>query len=453
MRIIICGCGKIGKTVLSSLVKEEHDVVAIDSDAAVVEYVNNAFDVMAVHANGTEYSVLKQLGADRADLFIATTDSDEVNMLVCYLAKKMGAEHTVARIRNIGRNEDNIAFLKKELGISLVVNPEKAVAEAIFNILKLPSASKVETFSSRMIELVECYVKKSSKYIGKTIAEIRKSVGEKFLIAVLKREDRVIIPNGNVVLQEGDKIGIVALSRSINKAFDITGEQLKPLKNVMLMGGGRISCYLAEMLLSAHNGVKMIEQDPDICAKILDNLPSSLDLINGDGLDQSLLSEEGIASTDAFVALTGRDEDNILISFYAKSKGVPKIVTKINDDGLASIAENLGLESTLSTKDITADIVVKYARALEKSKDSQIETLYSVMGGRAEVLEFKVLSDFKETGIAIKNLKIANGVLIAGIIRGRAALIPTGDDVILPDDKVVVMTSEKGFNSLSDIFE
>lgn len=453
MKIVICGCGKIGKTVLSYLVKEEHDVVAIDSNPTVVEHVNNSFDVRAILANGTEYGVLKEAGVDKADLFIATTDSDEVNMLVCYLAKKMGADHTVARIRDLGHNEDNLAFLRRELGIDLIVNPEKAVAEAIFNILKLPTASKVETFSSRQIELVECYVKKSSKYIDKPLFEIRKSVGEKFLVAVLKRGDEVIIPNGNFILKEGDKIGIVALSRSVNKAFDIVGEQSKPLKNVMIMGGGRISCYLAEMLLSARNGVKMIEKSPEVCDKILENLPESLHLIKGDGMDQTLLSEEGISSTDAFVALTGRDEDNILISFYARSKNVPKVVAKVNDDGLASISEKLGLESSLSTKNITADIVVKYARALEKSKGSHIETLYSVMGGRAEVLEFRVLEGFKETGIPVKDLKIAKGVLIAGIIRGRTALIPSGNDVIFPEDKVVIITSEKGFNSLSDIFE
>lgn len=453
MKIIIVGGGKVGKTIIESMLKEKHEVVLVDNDPAVVGNVSNLYDVMGICANGTEYEKLLEAGADKADLFIAVTGSDELNMLSCFAAKKIGARHTVARVRNSEYNTASWGFMKQQLEISMAVNPEKLAAEAIYDILKLPSATKVESFTARSFEMIEIIVKKGSAIDGMTLVDLRKKFSEKFLVCVVQRENDVIIPNGTFKVLNGDKIGVMVTNDDAHSILKKFGYPAKEAKNIMLIGASKTALYLADMLIKGRSSVKIIEKDPDVCDAVCERLSSKASVVCGDGMSREILLEEGVDGLDALVALTDRDEENILISFYALSKKVQKVIAKVNRNELSSISENLGLETTFSPKNIVADILVRYARAIGNSIGSKVETLYSLFGGNAEALEFNVEQDFEFAGVPLKKLETKQGILVAGITRGNEALIPGGDDCILSGDKVIVVAKGERLCNLSDILK
>ena len=453
MKIIIVGGGKVGKTIIESMLKEKHEVILVDNDPAVVGNVTNLYDVMGICANGTEYEKLLEAGADKADLFIAVTGSDELNMLSCFAAKKIGARHTVARVRNSEYNTASWGFMKQQLEISMAVNPEKLAAEAIYDILKLPSATKVESFTARSFEMIEIIVKKGSAIDGMTLVDLRKKFSEKFLVCVVQRENDVFIPNGTFKVLSGDKIGVMVTNDDAHSILKKFGYPAKEAKNIMLIGASKTALYLADMLIKGRSSVKIIEKDPDVCDIVCERLSSKASVVCGDGMSREILLEEGVDGLDALVALTDRDEENILISFYALSKQVQKVIAKVNRNELSSISENLGLETTFSPKNIVADILVRYARAIGNSIGSKVETLYSLFGGNAEALEFNVEQDFEFTGVPIKKLETKPGILVAGITRGDEALIPGGDDCILSGDKVIVVAKGERLCNLSDILK
>ncbi len=453
MKIIIVGGGKVGKTIIESMLKEKHEVILVDNDPAVVGNVTNLYDVMGICANGTEYEKLLEAGADKADLFIAVTGSDELNMLSCFAAKKIGARHTVARVRNSEYNTASWGFMKQQLEISMAVNPEKLAAEAIYDILKLPSATKVESFTARSFEMIEIIVKKGSAIDGMTLVDLRKKFSEKFLVCVVQRENDVFIPNGTFKVLSGDKIGVMVTNDDAHSILKKFGYPAKEAKNIMLIGASKTALYLADMLIKGRSSVKIIEKDPEVCDIVCERLSSKASVVCGDGMSREILLEEGVDGLDALVALTDRDEENILISFYALSKQVQKVIAKVNRNELSSISENLGLETTFSPKNIVADILVRYARAIGNSIGSKVETLYSLFGGNAEALEFNVEQDFEFAGVPIKKLETKPGILIAGITRGDEALIPGGDDCILSGDKVIVVAKGERLCNLSDILK
>lgn len=453
MKIIIVGGGKVGKTIIESMLKEKHEVILVDNDPAVVGNVTNLYDVMGICANGTEYEKLLEAGADKADLFIAVTGSDELNMLSCFAAKKIGARHTVARVRNSEYNTASWGFMKQQLEISMAVNPEKLAAEAIYDILKLPSATKVESFTARSFEMIEIIVKKGSAIDGMTLVDLRKKFSEKFLVCVVQRENDVFIPNGTFKVLSGDKIGVMVTNDDAHSILKKFGYPAKEAKNIMLIGASKTALYLADMLIKGRSSVKIIEKDPEVCDIVCERLSSKAPVVCGDGMSREILLEEGVDGLDALVALTDRDEENILISFYALSKQVQKVIAKVNRNELSSISENLGLETTFSPKNIVADILVRYARAIGNSIGSKVETLYSLFGGNAEALEFNVEQDFEFADVPIKKLETKPGILVAGITRGNEALIPGGDDCILPGDKVIVVAKGERLCNLSDILK
>lgn len=451
MNIIVVGCGKIGKILLYSLAKENHNVTAVDSNEAVIGDVRNGYDVMTVCGNGTSYGTLKKAGVENCDLFIAVTASDELNMLSCFEAKRMGAKYTVARIRNPENNNDSLDFMKKQLELSLAINPEQLAAQAIYNLLKLPAAAKLETFSSNHIEMLELILKQDSPLDGVALKDLKKKHKGKYLVCAVMRKESVFIPKGDFILKSGDRIGLIVAEEDLGGTLETLEVPHKKIKRVMIIGAGITSRYLAKILLRHRIGVKIIDSDAKVCEKVCEELPAKVTVLHGDAMSQDLLMEEGLPSTDALVALTGKDEENILISYYAMSQSVSKTVTKVNRDELHSVAEKLGLDSLVSPRKVTADVIVKYARALENTLDNQIEALYSIMGDMAEALEFKVLSGSKVTNIPLKDIKLKKGVLIAGIIRGKEVIIPGGDDVILPEDKVIVIAEGTQIYELSDI--
>ena len=452
MKIIIVGCGKIGTNIIAELVKENHDVVAIDKNPALIEEITTIYDVMGVVGNGADCETLEEAGISDTELLIAVTDSDEMNMLSCFLAGKMGASHTIARIRNPEYNDKSLGFMKEQLNLSMAINPELNAAKELYRLLKLPAAAKIETFSSRNFEMVEIKLKAESVLDGLSLIEFRKKYQINLLICVVKRGDEVYIPDGNFVLKSGDRICVTARPAEIMNFFKILGTPRKKSKNVMILGASKTAFYLAKMLLDGGSNVKIIDLNPDKCAQFSEALPGAI-IINGDGARQELLLEEGIQNTDAFISLTGMDEENILISYYAASQNVPHVITKANREEFVTMAEKLGLDCIVTPKKLIADDLVRYARGLHNSLGSKIETLYKIMDGNAELLEFIVQDDCSLNGITFKELKIKESTRIAGIIRGRKIIIPSGEDCLLSGDKVIIVTAIKGLRDLNDIAE
>ena len=453
MKIIIAGCGKIGTTILGSLLAEGHDIVAVDSRQDVITEISNLHDSMCVCGNCVDCDTLSEAGVEKCDLFVAATGSDELNMLSCFIAKRMGAQHTIARIRNPEYNDKSLSFMRQQLDLSTSFNPDLIAAQELYHILKLPSAAKVEYFSRRNFEMVELVVREDSPFCGMQLMDLRKQYHQaKFLICAVQRGNDVTIPDGSFRLESGDRIYLNASPAEVQKLLRLVGMMQKQARDVMILGASRMGFYLAKLLLSSGTNVKIIDKSRDRCQQISELLPGAV-VICGDGTQQELLKEEGLNSMDAFVALTGMDEQNILISFYASSQGVPKVITKVNRDEMGLIADRLGLESLISAKRVSSDVLSRYARALENSLGSNMETLYRLLDGKAEALEFRVQGDSQITGTPLKEMKLKSGILIAGIQRGRRAIIPAGDDEIQGGDRVIVMSAGHRINNLTDILE
>lgn len=452
MKIIIVGCGKIGETLLQNLEAEDHDITVVDRNQKVINEVSNIYDVMCVCGNGVDNDTLSEAEVSKADLLISVTDSDEINMLICFIAKKMGASYTVARVRNPEFNDKRMGQVKQYLDLSLTINPEFLAALEIFNILKLPAAINIETFSRRNFSMIELVLKEGTHFDGMSLIELRKKYNLNFLISVVKRGAEVYIPDGNFVLKTGDHICLTANFVEIQKLLKMLGLAKKQSKSVMILGASTTAYYLAKMLLRSGSDVTIIDKDINRCNKFAEILPGAV-VINGDGAEQEVLLEEGITSVDAFASLTGIDEENILISFFAQSQNVPRVIAKVNRNELASMAEKLGLDSIVSPKKAVSNVITSYARALQNTLGSNVETMYKLMDGSVEALEFNVQSDFKGQHIALKDIKLKKDVLIAGIIRKRKAFVPTGDDEIIAGDKIIVIAKSDvhRMNDLSDI--
>ena len=450
MKIIVNGCGKIGTTILASLVNEGHDVTAIDTNPEVIQKLTNIYDVIGVCGNGADSDVLQEANAGSYDLLISTTASDEINMLTCFFAKKLGVENTVARVRNPEYNDKSLSFMKSQLDISLIINPELMAAQELFNVLKLPSAAKIETFSVRNFEVVEFKIREASVLDGLKIYELRNKFKAKFLICAVQRGEEAYIPSGNFVLKSGDKIGVTASPSEIVRLFNELGMRQSSAKKVMILGGSKTAVYLAKQLCSVGNSVTVVEKDRNKCEELTEDLPKAL-VVCGDGSSQEVLTEEGLGSVDAVIALTGLDELNILISSYASSQKVPKVIAKINRQELIPLAEHWGLDTIVSPRITISNKIVRYARALENSQGSSVETLYKLMDDKVEALEFIAKPDLDILDIQFKDLKLKSNILIAGIVRDRRVIIPTGADMITAGDKVIVFAANHRINDLSDI--
>lgn len=454
MKIVIAGCGKIGTAVLKNLVAEGHDLVVIDSNDSVISSLTNIYDIMSVCGSATDYGTLAEANVQEADLFFAATGQDELNMLSCFTAKKMGCAHTIARIRNPEYNATSFEFMKEHLGLSISVNPEYLAARELYDILRVPSAVNIETFGQQRFEMIEILLKHDSPLNGMRLIDLRNEYKAKVLVGAVQRGDKVYIPDGNFVLNAGDRIGLTAAPIEMLRFLKSIGILQKKAKNVMIFGGSRVAFYLAKMLLAGGHSVKIIEKDAALCQYFSDELGDKVFMINGDGTHHELLLEEGLTEQDAFVSLTGIDEENILISCYAASQNVPKVITKVNRDELVDMAEHLGLESIITPKHSIANILVRYARALENSVGSGVETLYRLMDDQVEALEFIISQGAaKLTNITLREMKIKPNILIAGIIREGKSFIPAGDDMLLSNDRVVVLAANQRLQDLSDILK
>ena len=450
MKIVIVGDGKVGSTIANQLSIEGHDVIVIDNNSTVLSHSGNTMDVFCIEGDGATVSVLREAGVQNADVLIAATSADEVNMICCLLAKKLGAKNTIARVRN-PEYFAQMYLIKDELGLSMSVNPELAAATEISRLLRFPSAIKIEPFARGRVEMVELKIPENSPLDGMPLWAIYKEFQVKILICAVQREDEVFIPSGDFVLNSGDKINITASHVEIANFFRSIGIFRSGVKSVIIIGGGRIAYYLAKELNSVHVKVKIIEKDLKRCEYLCEMLPDSV-IIHGDGTDKELLHEEGLEKTDAFVTLTGMDEENIIVALYAKEKKVSKVVAKINKISFHEILDNLNIDSYISPKTIAAQNILRYVRAMKNSMGSNnVETLHTMINDQVEAVEFKVREESPIVGIPLRNFKRRDGLIIAAIIRGTQIIIPSGNDMIRKGDNVIIVTTKKHLTDLNEI--
>ena len=451
MKIVIIGDGKVGYKLAKQLSEENYDIVMIDSNAKKLKEAMNKLDIFCITGDGVSVDVQREADVPNADLLIACASTDELNMLSCLIARRLGAKHTIARVRNPIYYQQ-IDILKEDLRLSMAVNPELTVAGEISRVLIFPEVSKMETFVKGRVELVEFTLSECNSVVGKSLAEIYKAYKIKILVCAVQRDQEVFIPDGEFVLRAGDKLHIAASHNEIEDFFKKIGNRKNKVKKVMICGGGHVGYYLAKQLCTLGMQVKIIEMNLARCETLLELLPDEVTVINGDGTDHELLDEEGLSDTDAFVSLTGMDEENIITALYAKTKGVGKIVAKVNEDSRAQMVEKLSITSIVSTKSATADAILGYVRARQNSYASaNVETMYRLVEGKVEALEFIVKQETKYTGVPLKDLQTKPNNLIACIGRKRKIIIPHGKDCILPGDSVIVVTKDRKIQDIKDI--
>lgn len=453
LRILIIGDGKVGSTLIERLSKEDHDIVVIDTNPKVIENAVNSYDVMGVVGNGASYTILKEAEADKADIIIAATNSDELNILACLVAKKIGAKHTIARVRSPEYSKQ-LQFLKYELGLSMVINPEYETAAEIYRILRFPSAIKLDVFCKGKVEMAEVQIGENSILDNTKLIDLYDKIKVKVIIGAIQRGEEVFIPKGNFVIKNNDIIHITASHKDLSEFLKALGIYKEKLKNIMIIGGGKIAYYLASMLSDTNMNVTIVEIDEKRCVELSDALPKAR-VVYGNGTDQMLLAEEGIYDADAVIPLMGIDEENIILSLYANKHNVPKTITKINNSSLVELLGTLNTGSVVSPRKVTADRIVRYARALQNSEGSMVNTLYRIVNNKAEALEFLITDDtLPVLHIPLKNLKFKQNILVACIIRNNKLIYPAGMDTIEVGDNVIVISpAEQYIKEFQDIME
>lgn len=449
MKIVIIGDGKVGYKLAKQLSSEKYDIILIDNNEEKLRKSIERMDVFCVAGEGGSVEVQQRADVPHADLVIACTSTDECNMLSCLIARRLGARHTIARVRNPIYYKQ-IDFLKKDLHLSMVVNPELIVAGDITRLLLFPDASKVETFVKGRVELVEFPIH-CGKLEGLSLSELYARFQVQVLVCAVESGETVLIPDGDYILKAGDKLHIAASHQNMEQFFKKIALRKEKIKNAMICGGGRVAYYLASQLCNLGMNVKIIERNRERCEELCELLPQAT-IINGDATEHDLLIEEGIEKTDAFIALTGMDEENIIMSLFASKQSVSKVIVKINEDRRAMMIDELGLDSIVSAKTATADAILGYVRARRNSQCSaNVETMYQLLDGRVEALEFIIKSENAYTGVPLKDLNLKVNNIITCIARGRKIIIPNGDDSIQVGDSVVIITMTKQIRDLDDI--
>jgi len=450
MRIVIVGCGKVGTSIASQLNAEGHDIVVVDIDRNAVQNLSNSLDIMGIEGNGASYEVLAEAGAEKADLVIAAAALDEVNLYTCLMAKAAGTTHTIARVRNPQYAAD-IHRVKDTLGLSMSINPELTAAKEMSRLLRFSGALEIDTFSRGSVELIKVALPEDSSIANKKISQIDILKG-KVRICLVERDNEVFIPNGDFVLQGGDRISVASKVDVAAKFFKRISVSIGKSRDVILLGGGKISFYLAKNLLDSGANVKIIEKNPNRCWELTNILPEAV-VIQGDCMDQDLLLSEGIEHADGVAALMDYDEENILISLYIQSVSKAKIITKVNNTSFDSILHNLKIKTIIHPKNLTGEYIASYIRAMQNSLGSNVETLYKLNNDAVEALEFRVRSTSRVTGIPLQELNLKDNLQVISINRHGKIILPQGSDKIMCDDTVVVITKHKGLSDLDDILK
>ncbi len=451
MNIIIVGCSKVGETLAEELGGEGNDITVVDLSSERVKSLCERLDIMGVIGNGATNTTLREAGVDKADILIAVTESDELNLLCCMIAKKSSKCRVIARVRNPEyRAETN--YLKNELGLAMVINPENAAAEELARILRFPVASKIETFAKGRVELLKFKLPEGNVLVGAAVKDIVSKLKCDVLVCTVERAEEAYITNGNFVFSEGDVISIIASPKNAADFFKKIGYRAHSVKHALIVGAGDLTNYLCEKLSHSGISLKVIDSDPSRCEELSDTHPDVI-VINGDHHDQALLSEEGIESADAFLALSDNDEENILLSLFAKNAGSAKVITKINRSEYDDIVNHLDFDSSVYPKTITSDMIVRYVRAMKNTHGSNVENMYSFIKGKAEATEFLVGTNSPVTDIPLYQLQLKENILIAAILRDGAVIIPRGHDMIMEGDAVVIVSKSLGLHDISEVLK
>lgn len=448
LKVIIVGCGKVGSTLAEKLNEEGNDITIIDRNSDKIEAVASLHDVMGIIGNGASFSVQLEAGIENADLFIAVTDSDELNLLCCTVAKRVGHCSAIARVHNPDYSKD-ITYLRDKLGLALIINPELEAAKEVARILYLPSALEINSFAHGQAEIIKFIIPDNNELDGKSIMNL-KNIASEILICGVERDGEIYIPSGNFTLRSGDTVSFVSQRAKAHSFLKKIGILKSKVKNTMIVGGGKAAYYLANQLIKHGISVKIIERNRAKCEQLSVLLPKAV-IINGDGTDERILNEEGFKEAESFVPLTGIDEENILLTLHARKHGNSKIVTILNRPYFKDVISNLDLGSIVYPRYITSEAIIAYARAKKDSMNSNIETLYHLFDSRAEAIEFRVDEKSAVTDTPLKDLKLCNQLLICFINRNGNIIIPSGNECIKVGDTVMVVTTHSGFNDIQDI--
>ena len=451
MKVIIVGTGKMGYSLAEQLVREEHDVTVVDLNDDSLRRAGDTLDIMTVRGNGVSASSLREAGAGEADLLVAATSADEVNMVCCLTAKSLGTKYTIARIRN-QEYTSSVAELRRNLKIDTVINPENTTAVEISRLLRFPAAANIETFCRGRVELMGFRLQEGDFLVGKPLYALPAQVKKlSLLFCAVDRGGQVLIPNGSFVPLVGDKLYMVGQPDSLDRFFRQLGRYTPKVKQVFLLGGGKVSMYLANILDKMGMRLKIVERNEERCRLISEQFPR-VTVICGDGTDSELLESENLTGCDAFVALTDRDEDNLIISLYAMQQGLSKVVTKCNRQNYAGIVRSLGLDSVISPKFVTASNILRVVRGLQNSQGSVMTSLHRIADGGAEAMEFSVGPSTRNLGVPLKDLRLRPGILVAVIVRGREIIIPEGSSFLMEGDQVIIIARESGILDLNNIY-
>lgn len=451
MRVLVIGDGKVGHTLVESLAQEGHDVVIVDSNDEVLERTQDTLDVLCIRGNGANAQTLMDAGAKKADVIIAATASDETNMLCCLIGKRMGSKYSIARIRDPEYNE-SLSMLRHELDIDMAINPERATAVEISRLLRFPFATNVESLARGRVEVVAFRVQENDPIAGLPLRDLSRELRgiPRVLYALVERDGDVMIPYGDFCIRPGDRIHVAADAVTITNYFRYLGKASVKIKDVMLLGGGRISYYLAKIITPMGIHVSMIEINQKKAEELSEALPD-VNVIYGDGTDQELLEQEGLKQMDAFVTLCDRDEENLMTGLFAVKQGVPKVIVKNNRVTYADLISTLGLDSVVSPRSITCANILRYVRARANSEGTKVEKLHRLVGGKAEALEFLARANDPYIGIPLKDLHIRKDTLIAVIVRNGQVIVPFGNDHIEAGDTVIIIACESGISDLNEV--
>ena len=451
MKCIIIGCGKVGITLAEQLCQENHDVVIMDASAKRMQDIPENIDAMRIVGNGASIQAQMEAGVNEADILIAVTGSDELNLLCCLIAKKAGKCSTIARVRNPVYSKE-INFIKERLGVSMTINPELTAATEIARLLRFPSAIKIDTFAKGRVELLKFKIRPQFKLDQLAVSALQNTLKSNILVAAVEREDNVYIPNGDFILKDGDLVSIIASPQHAANFFQTIGLKTNQVRNCMIVGGGTIAFYLAKELLSMKIPVRIVEKDPARCELLSQELPHAT-IICGDGTDRKLLLEEGLCTAEGFVSLTNMDEENLMLALFAKDQSSAKLVTKVNRLAFDEIIERLDIGSVVYPKYLTADYILQYVRAMQNTIGSNVETLYQILDDRAEALEFAIHEESPVTDTPLMELNLKDNLLIGCIHRRERVFIPRGHDSIQVGDTVIIVTTQVGLQDIRDILK
>ena len=452
MKIIVIGTGKVGGILIEQLASEGHQIVAIDRNEKKLLDIQNSLDVLCLSGNAVDRNLLIEAGAGTADLVIAATNSDEVNMICCLLAKKLGASHTIARVRK-PELADEIDVFSEDMGLSMTINPELYAAQEIFSVLRFPGLMYVEPFRHGLFEIVEFRLAEEGPVTSMTLQELALKYSSKALVCAIRRNGSTFIPGGNATLMKGDVISFAAEPNEAEHFLRLCGIKSRMPKHIIIIGAGMIAYYLIRMMREVGMKPVILDNDPVTAGEFNQLLPEIL-VLNADGTNRDVLEEEGLDTADAFISLTGTDEVNILMGMYAQREGVPKVVTKISKSSMIDLIDSDRVGSIVCPRDIVTSRVISYVRAAESAGSSNVETVYRISEQSAEALEFIVKENHEDlTGIPLRNLSLRDGILICAILRNRSVIIPRGNDTIEQGDHVIITTTLKQLTDLSMILK